>query len=526
MTRVLTLLLLLWSVLVAAEVGGSATPASSPSATAAKASEPAAASSATAGLPSKAGIRAAYLKIEDTIDDMQVRYVERTLKAAKEQGVQVIVTHIVSDGGYLHSAQEIVNKFLDLPKDGPRLVAFIDRKAWSAAAMIAYSNHEVHLTNSGLIGDIGVIFIKDDEIKYAPEKIETAVRTMLRSIAQNRGWNEAKLVKMTARNQELYRFSMPTEGNKPAHYEWVIQDDLATFLAQHPDLDPNAKLIVKNGEKDRLMSYTAREAVEEGMATGTVASLDDLYAKLGVTKESLVDLSRNTNESVAWYLSGWAPLLASLTILFIILELKSGTGLFIILAACTGAAFLFCQFYLDMANAFDVVLMLIGLALVIVDLFVLPTGGLLAACGAAVGLVGLTLSFMPNATQFSFAAPEWGKLLVTALGRSLLSVAVVAFGAVVLISAAPRLGLFRRIAVQAEIGGTSDSPSIGSSLVGRTATCRTALHPGGFVVLGGGDRAGEELSASAEHGEHLPAGAQVEIVSTSLGEVIVRLKTA
>jgi hypothetical protein len=133
---------------------------------------------------------------------------------------------------------------------------------------------------------------------------------------------------------------------------------------------------------------------------------------------------------------------------------------------------------------------------------------------------------MPNATQFSVTAPEWGGLLVTALGRSLMSVAVVAFGAVVLISAAPRLGLFRRIAVQAEIGATSASPSIGSSLVGRTATCRTALHPGGFVVLGAGDRAGEELSASAEHGEHLAVGTEVEIVAASLGEVIVRMRTA
>jgi membrane-bound serine protease (ClpP class) len=499
MIRVLSLLVLMLSVLTAADRAGPATAAAS------------------------AAPVVAYIEIEGVIDDMQKRYVERALTTARERGAQVIVTHITSPGGLVTAAEDIVHLYLDQPKDGPRQIAWVDREAWSAAAMIAYAHHEVHLGPSGKIGDIGVIFQtgdSSDPIKYAPEKIETAVRAMLRSIAQNRGWNEAKMVKMTARNQELYKFSVAGKD------VWVIEDDLPQFLSDHPDIDPYTKVVVKNGQKDRLMSYTAQEAVAEGMATSAGGSLDDLYARVGTSSSSVVDLTRTTNENVAWALAAWAPILASITILCIVLELKMGSGIFIIIAACTGAAFLFCQFYLDMANALDIVLIVLGLAIIMVDLFILPTGGILAATGACVALAGLFMSFMANGVQFNWSSPQWAEEATSAFRQMILSLFVFTGGALVLIASAPRLGLFRRVAVQAEITSTSDAPelSAASGLIGRTATCRSGLHPGGFIILGPGERAGEELSATAEHGEHMDPGTEVVITAMQLGEAVVRRK--
>jgi membrane-bound serine protease (ClpP class) len=462
----------------------------------------------------------AYIEIDDAIDEFQLSYLERSLAAAKTQGATVIVTHIISDGGYLHIAEEMVHKLLSMNANGPRLVAFIDRRAWSAAAMIAYAHHEVYLTPSGKIGDIGVIFQSGDSaepIKYAPEKFETAVRAMLRSIAQNRGWDEARLVKMTARNQSLFRIPVPATADRPTRTVTVIEDDLPTFLADHPEVDPETKVLVAG--HDRLMSYTAQEAVDEGMATAVIADLDALYTRIGAKPTAM--LTKTSNERLAMDLAGWAPLLAAATILLIIVEMKMGSGLFILLGLVTGSAFLFCQFYLDLANAVDIVMILGGIALILLDLFVLPTGGIIALGGAALLMGGLFFSFMPNLNQFDFDGPTWGGNAT----RAFLDViyAILAFGVAVIaiIAAGPRLGLFRRVAVVGEISGTSDNPAIGLNQIGRLATARCDLRPSGYIVLGDGPGAGDELSATARHGTLITAGTRVRIVSTGLGEVVV-----
>ena len=48
----------------------------------------------------------------------------------------------------------------------------------------------MYLSETASIGDIGVVFQSPEgEIKYAPEKFETVVRTLLVQAAEQRGWN-------------------------------------------------------------------------------------------------------------------------------------------------------------------------------------------------------------------------------------------------------------------------------------------------------------------------------------------------
>lgn len=484
---------------------------------------------APAGAPTatKSGKRAAYLHIDDAIDPIQERYLARTLTMATEQNVDVVVIHMTSDGGRLDSASLMVNRLLAVKPDRPRLVAWIDNKAWSAGAMISYACDEVWMGPNANIGDIGVIFLtQEGKIEYAPEKIESPVRAMLRRLAQIRNWNEPKLVKMTARNQELYRIDVPAVNGKPERTEYVIEDNWPVWKADwekaNPVIPAPEKILVAG--KDRLLSYTAKEAVTEGMATGTVADLDALYAKLGIDKASLVDLQPTTNDRVSRTLAGWAPILAALAVLFLILEFKIPGGLFITLAAVAGAAFIFCQYYQDFVSALEIIAILAGVALIIVDLFVLPTGGLLAGLGAMLMVGGLIASFMPNVDKWQFSSPGWGNLLGRALLQSTVALVLIAFGLVAFISALPRMRAARRMAVQTEIGGTSGGTieAATTSLVGRLATARSDLMPGGFVVVNDGPQAGKELSATAANGEAVKAGATVEIVAISMGEVVVR----
>ena len=92
----------------------------------------------------------------------------------------------------------------------------------------------MYLAETASIGDIGVVFQSPEgEIKYAPEKIETVIRTLLAQAAEQRGWSRGLLLKMTAHKQTLYRVTRPD-----ATVEYVIEDDLPEFLARHPGIDP------------------------------------------------------------------------------------------------------------------------------------------------------------------------------------------------------------------------------------------------------------------------------------------------
>jgi membrane-bound serine protease (ClpP class) len=466
-----------------------------------------------AGLPGQA--RIAYIPIEGLIDRGKAAYLKRVIGVAIGDKVDCILIHLTTDGGQLGAALDMADTLLSVPADGPRLVAYVDVKAWSAGALLAYATQKIYISDRAEIGDIGVITANaEGKIEYLPEKINTAVRANLRGLAQKRGWNEAKLVKMTALNQDLYRFDL-----KSGHF-FVIEDDLPKFLADHPDADDDKKVLLSG--HDRLISYTGTEAVNEGMATSLVESREAVYQLLGGSPATVVDLSPSQVEEASWWLSGWSSLMAAATVVFLILEFKAPMGLWATLATVCGIAFFVCQFYQDLANYIDVVLVVAGLACIIIDLFFFHVGGLLAILGLALGMTGLVLSFMPNAEQFHPGSPNWLPDLATALGNSLLSFLAAFAGIMLVIFYLPKSRLFRRLSVSAEIQATSNSDTASGEgvlgeLVGRRGSTRTELRPSGFIAIGSRD-----ISATTEHGEFIPAAAEIEVVEVRFGEAIVR----
>lgn len=459
--------------------------------------------------PQSASKRIALLTIDGEINPDKARYFKRALADARAAKVDAVVVHMTTPGGRLDSAEEMTKAALGMPDDGPEMVAFVDHSSYSAGSLVAYSHHRIYLTDAATVGDIGVIFHNaEGKIEYAPEKIETVVRAMLRSAAQKHGWDAAKLQKMTARNQSLYRF------DPPGGPQWVLEDDLASFIAAHPEIDEKKKVEILG--KDRLLSYTAKEAVADKMATGLVKDIDEVYRQLGASPTAVLDLSPTTTERLSWLLGGYASLLAAAAVLFLILEFKTpGLGIWLTLAVICGSLFFICQFYLEMANYLELTLVVAGVVLVVLELFVVPTGGFLAAGGAALAVSGLVLAFMPDVRQFSPNMPGWSGDLAGALGSSLLALIVMAGGIAVLIAALPHMRAMRRIAATGEITATTGDSA--PAVVGRQGMTRSDLTPAGFVVIDG-----REIGAASEHGEFIRAGTPIVVIAMSFGETVVR----
>ena len=460
-----------------------------------------------------------YVEIDDIIDRFADRYLARVIERAQDENVDTLLVRIDTDGGEVLHARTMFKRILDLEADGIRTVAFVDFRAISAGALIAYAHEEVYLSETASIGDIGVVFqTPEGEIKYAPEKFETVVRTLLAQAAEQRGWNRGMLLKMTAHKQTLYRVTLPGGA-----VDYVIEDDLPEFLARHPDVDRDdpKQLIVYRGP-DRLLTLTGLEAVRFGMASGNVADLDAMHDRLGVTEEQVVDLSPRGSERAAWALSRFAPAAGGTRGAVPALRAEDPRGRPVggtrrparggiparaVLAGPHGELRAAADRDRRRSRSPRRCSRWSG-------------GGLLAALGAAVGLTGLVLGFLPNELTFDFDDPTFLDALGDAAFGGVMSVGIVAAGTVLAIRYLPRSGaLHRRIAVEGAVTATSagDIEARTATLLGQRGEATEALHPSGMVRIGK-----ESIRARAEHGAYIAHGAAVEVVSVEFGEVVVR----
>lgn len=472
-------------------------------------------------LAAESGPRAALLHIDEAIDPLQSRYVDRAIAEAEAAGCSILITEISSFGGLVVSGHEISQALLKAQDRGMRTIAYVDGHAISAGAMIAFSHQELYLTDNTTIGDIGVIFKNaEGQMEMAPEKYESFVREYLGAVAEKNGWNSAILRKMTAISQDLYEIRH--EPDNPDSYAYVLSSRLDAYLADHPDIDrEDPQQVLVRWPEGELITLSAKDAMRFGMCTDLIDNLDAVLEQLELTRTDLLPLKKTVTEQIATTLAGWAPLLAAAAVLFIIFEIKTaGVGLFAILGACCGVLFFICQFYLDLAGHLEVVLMLTGLVLIGIELFTMVTGGILGALGGGLLLGGLILAFMPNADQFEVGSEGWTGLLLAALQQASLAVIIGIAGLVAIIARLPYSSFARRLAVAGAITGTSEKTSdpdaTDADATEQIATCSSDLHPGGQIRLG--DRI---ESASLNGGGYLKAGTRVRIVGQRFGEKLV-----
>ena len=242
-----------------------------------------------------------------------------------------------------------------------------------------------------------------------------------------------------------------------------------------------------------------------------------LYEHLGLDPDSVVDLRPGTAERTATWLGSIAPFLMGLALVLLFFELNTpGVGIWALLASVFGSLFLFAQYYLDLVEHYEVALMVLGLALIAVEILLLPMGGVLAIAGGICLFAGAVLSFLPNELDLAPSDPSFQAALLDASLSGGLALAVVALGLLLLFKVVPQAARLRsRITVEAEIGGTD--PAADQGLIGRAGRAEGALRPAGTVAIGH-----VHHSARAEHGTWIAAGEPVEVVRAELGELVVR----
>ena len=395
-------------------------------------------------------------------------FIERSIEEAAAQGMAAVILDMDTPGGRVDAAERIADAISDA---GVPVYTLVNRRAFSAGALIALSSQRIYMRPGSVIGAATPI---DGSGETAPEKIVSAMRSEMRALAEARGL-----------------------------------DPLIAEAMVDPDIE-----IEGIDEAGKLLTLTTEEAVRVGYAT-EVEDLPALLALLGMEGAQVVTSEVNWAESVVRFFSNpiVAPFLLTLGFLGLIVEIKTaGFGLAGIAGLLSLSLFFGSHLVVGLAGWEDLIVFGVGLILVGVEAFVIPGFGLFGILGALGIFGGLYMSLMgtlPTSADFTRA----GLVMTT-------TVLLIVVSAWVLIRSLPgssrlaKSGIFLLQRTDRAIGYESAEPR--RDLVGVLGKAITDLRPSGTGLFG------DERIDVVSESEWITEGTPIRIISAEGYRHIVR----
>lgn len=283
------------------------------------------------------------MPIEGTIDLGLPPFIQRTLDDAESNEATAVIFDINTFGGRVDAATQIKDAILgaDIPT-----IAFINRRAISAGALISLSCERIYMTGGGLIGAATAV---DMTGKKGSEKVISFMREEMASTAEKRG--RSKKIARGMVDEELTFTHLVIGGDS------IKVDDI-------------------EGRKDgKLISLTTEQALRYKIADGTAENMEALLDSLGYSSVKTIETAENWSEAIVRFLTN--PVVASLLTTFgflgILFELQSpGWGIpgFVGLACLILS--LSASYIAQLATMSDMLFVLTGLALILLEVLVIP----------------------------------------------------------------------------------------------------------------------------------------------------------
>ncbi|MDX1421315.1 MAG: NfeD family protein [Rubricoccaceae bacterium] len=409
--------------------------------------------------------------IEGMIDNALARYVDRALAEAEAAEASAVVFEIDTYGGLLDAADQIRTAILDAPMP---TIAFIDRNAASAGALIAYANDRIAFVPGASMGAATAV---DAAGQYASEKVQSYTRGLIRATAE-----------ATGRDGRIA--------------EAMVDERIAI---------PG---VVEEGQ---LLTLTADEALRLGVADAVVPTFGALAEAFGLAEQPVERHAASTVERVLRFLG--SPIVASILMLMMMgglyFELQTpGVG-FAGGMALLGAALFFAPHYvLGLAESWEIILFVVGLSLIAVEVFVIPGFGVAGIAGIVLTIGSLLAALLPNV---GFAFPS-GTDVAQAAATLASSLVLLVLLAISVGRYLPRSERFSHLVLAPDFTAAEGytSADTDDSLLGQTGRTLSPLRPAGVADIGG--RRVDVVAQST----FVPPGTAVEVVSVRGSRVEVR----
>ena len=164
------------------------------------------------GLCSSAAFPASPIKtvyvipITDTVDSGMAAFIERAYKETSVHPDALEVIEINTFGGMVDSALEILDTLLKFPPE--QTIAFVEKKAISAGALIALSCGDLVMKPATTIGDCAPIAYTGSGPEMMGEKFQSPIRAKFRALAKRNGYPEILAEAMVSTGKEVVRVEM------------------------------------------------------------------------------------------------------------------------------------------------------------------------------------------------------------------------------------------------------------------------------------------------------------------------------
>ena len=420
--------------------------------------------------------------IEGTIDLGLPPFIQRTLEDAESNEATAVIFDINTFGGRVDAATQIKDAILGADI---LTIAFINRRAISAGALISLSCEKIYMTGGGLIGAATAV---DMTGKKGSEKVISFMREEMASTAEKRG-----------RSKEIAR--------------GMVDEELTfTHLVIGGD---SIKVDDIEGRKDgKLISLTTEQALKYKIADGTAENMEALLDSLGYSSFKIIETTENWSEAIVRFLTN--PVVASLLTTFgflgILFELQSpGWGIpgFVGLACLILS--LSASYIAQLATMSDMLFVLTGLALILLEVLVIPGFGIAGLGGIGLMIYGLYLLLLPD-------IPVGEEVLGQAMDGFLIGLVGAVIGLVLLVKLMIKTIFWDQITApdtQKKEDGYSNTLGW-ESLQGETGIADTDLHPSGWV------RVKDQRIFVVSEGEFIEEGKEIKILSVDGNRVLVR----
>ena len=479
---------------------------------------------------SKLGI----LTIDGDVDRMTYHSLERRIAKAQSDGCDAIVIEINTFGGEMDWTLDICSMIKDRSVTPPNVVAWVHPKAYSAGTYISLACREVVVSQNAVFGDAAPIIMFANLAETERAKAEEPLLGELIDSARRHHYDEKLVQGFIALGVELWLLEDTHTGERifvdRAEYRTVFGEDPPTQLTPvaapgpgpprvRPWIDstvpsnqtrpgdtqqqleyaqslPSTRPTLTSADRgrwtlvahvkssDRLLTVRANEAVHYGLAQAVIDTEPELLAFFGA--QSAVRYDQTWSEHVvSFMMSFWvrAVLIAIFLVALFAEMIAPGMGVFGLTAVVALLLLIGAPWLAGLAQWWQLLAIILGLAFIGVELFVLPGMGITGLLGVALLLCGFVGTFLTDSLQ----TPQGRDDLMTGLAGTLAGIFAAGVGMWLISRHIRSLPMFERLILRTELqggepfggpAGSGEAPERRTGLLESIAAPQRALSPG------------------------------------------------
>jgi membrane-bound serine protease (ClpP class) len=396
------------------------------------------------------------INIKKNIGSTTWVYLQNGLHEAKEKKADYVLLHINTYGGGVLEADSMRTAVLNSPIP---VIAFIDNNAASAGALISIACDSIFMRSSSSMGAATVVTGDGAE---APDKFQSYMRSIMRATAESQG-------------RDTLINGVDTV------LVWKRDPKIAEAMVDERVVIPGLV------DSTQVLTLTANQALELGYCDGIAENIDEIaHRYLQLSNYTIETYNATFYDEIKGFLTNGVvqAFLIMIIVGGIYFEIKTpGLGLPTAIAI-TASIIYFTPLYLQgYAQSWEVLIFVLGLILIVFEIFVVPGFGVTGISGIFLVVSGLFLALIGNINfDFQGIPPyQFNQAVLTLIAGLGFGVGFIIF----LSSRIGKKGAFRKVALLADQEGYYSVPMEPDALVGKTGVAATVLRPSGKVIVDG-----------------------------------------